>query len=175
MCEDIYTGSGCHEMRKEMIRIYRGGISEIISFAGSLNGKDLTLMNAQFPPVTICHPLWTLGHLSVSAQSIGGEIGIQGWLDPSWEDLFGQMSDPSSDASRYPDRTTLVDALKESINRVCSGVESLTDDELQGPIPDERFRVSLPTCAHALGSILIDHVAEHRRMLLLWRYFVLQK
>lgn len=175
MCEYIHTVLGCHEMIKEMIKIYRGGISEIISFAESLNEKELTLMNAQFPPVTICHPLWTLGHLSVSAQSIGGEIGMDVWFDPSWEDLFGQMSDPSSDASRYPDKKALVNALKESINRVCSKAEALTEDELRGPIPDVRFRDSLPTRAHALGSILIDHVAEHRTMLILWRYFVLHR
>ncbi len=158
---------------EHVIKNYRSNISEINSIIETVNPDELFLQSEIYTPATLCHPIWTLGHLSVSAQGISEEMLVPHWLDDSWIGWFSQQSTPRADRNIYPSLLILTETLDDAVSRVEKSLRSLSEEQLHGPMPDTRYHHIFPTLAHVVSSILIEHTSEHIRMLLLWKFFVL--
>ena len=115
------------------------------------------------------HPAWLLGHLSFSCQSFGGEIGLAPWLSKGWGKRFGMGSTPVADESAYDPKEKALETLLNSQTRLCDAINSLSNAELQRPLPDKNYEKDLPTTAHAMVQVLVAHSAYHVGQLTLWR------
>ncbi len=60
------------------------------------------------------HAAWVLGHLACTADMLGAMIGVKPVCPPEWTALFDWNSSPSSDASQYPPKATLLKALEDA-------------------------------------------------------------
>ncbi len=115
------------------------------------------------------HPAWVIGHLTFSCQAMGGEIGLACWLPATWADRYGTGSTPDVDINLYPDKHKALTMLREAQSRITEAVEQLGETQLDAPLPDEKYRLILPTVRHALTQVLIAHPANHIGQLTIWR------
>ncbi len=97
------------------------------------------------------HALWTLGHLAtVNQYFLKTLAGRDGTLFEKYKELFFAKSQPKPDAASYPPLDVLREYFKTSRVAFRSWVESLSDEQLTGPAPEE-FQKFAPT----LGNILM--------------------
>jgi uncharacterized damage-inducible protein DinB len=97
------------------------------------------------------HALWTLGHLAtVNQYFLKTLAGRDGALFENYKAMFFAKSKPSPDADTYPPIDVIRGYFKTSRTAFRSWVESLTDEQLTGPAPEE-FQKFAPT----LGNILM--------------------
>jgi uncharacterized damage-inducible protein DinB len=97
------------------------------------------------------HALWTLGHLAtVNQYFLKSLAGHDGALFEQHKAMFFAKSQPNPDAASYPPIGVIRDYFKTSRAAYRSWVESLTDEQLTGPPPEE-FKKFAPT----LGNILM--------------------
>lgn len=84
------------------------------------------------------HALWIMGHIAVSddmlISMVAGEPGV---LPESYGKLFGPGSEPSEDASAYPSRGELLDAMDKSRQRAIAWTESLDESSARQPTPKQ--------------------------------------
>ena len=73
---------------ENVIKNYKKNINEIIRIINTVDKEHYFSQTNNFPPDTICHPIWTLGHLIIAAQGICEEMGIPHWLDENWQKLY---------------------------------------------------------------------------------------
>jgi len=123
----------------------------------------------QQPVVGMNHPSWNVGHMVLSLQAIGREIGLQPCLDEEWCEVFGMGSQPSADPARYPAKSVLLAALADGRDRVVRQLSGMTDEELTGPLPDARYRNVFPSLGHAVLHILAGHLGVHIGQIRAWR------
>jgi hypothetical protein len=140
---------------QNIIKSYKVRLSEITEMIDGLNDDRLVLQSKSYPPATICHPLWTLGHLCISAQGIGEEMSMDHWLDDSWIGLYGQHSNPTNSIYNYHRKVELIHTLHDCEKKIEARLLSMTRDELDGPMPDVRYHDIFPTLGHAICGILI--------------------
>lgn len=162
-------------MIKQLTDSYSRQLDNIRSLVSDIEPENLFLQNNLYPPATICHPVWTIGHLCISAQGMGEEMLMGNWMDKSWPDLFGQNSNPENSPDLYPKTETLLKTLDDAQSHVEKHMLSLPQKQLEDPIPDVRYHDIFPTLLHALAGIFVGHVAEHVQMLLIWRHYVLHR
>ncbi len=115
------------------------------------------------------HPSWVIGHLAFSCQALGGEIGLSQWLPTTWGERFGTGSVPVADATRYDDKDDLLQILHDAQSRITRAVKQLSGSQLDEPLPDETYRILLPTVRHAITQVLIAHPSNHIGQLTIWR------
>ena len=118
------------------------------------------------------HAAWVVGHLVCSAQAIGEEMGIAPWLSSEWLSLFGRGSTPTSEASQYPARSAVLQALSDAEARIVSKLNSMTAADLAKPLRDTRYREIFPTLGHAVLHILTVHTSVHLGQLVSWRHAI---
>ena len=111
------------------------------------------------------HGTWTLGHVIFSCQGIAAELGTEQWLPDDWEARFGYGSTPSSDPSRYPDKSEMLLLLTDAANRLRHTLLATDESVLERPLPDE----SLPAMRHLLIQVVVGHTAYHAGQLAVWR------
>lgn len=152
-------------MIDEILNSYGICLDRVRSLVSELNEDQMVRQTDGLPN----HPAWTIGHLIYSAQMIGEEIGIPAWLDEAWLELFRTGTTPQADRCIYPSKDELLDALSSASARLSQRLQKMTDDELAGPLPDERYRSTFPTLGHAVLHILTVHTATHVEQLSAWR------
>ncbi|MEO2014138.1 MAG: hypothetical protein ABGZ53_07170 [Fuerstiella sp.] len=86
-----------------------------------------------------------------------------------WGTRFGTGSTPSAAATAYPDKEALLPALTGGRDRLSAALGAMGETGLAEPLPDVRFRDSLPTIGHAVIHILSGHTALHLGQLVVWR------
>ncbi|MCA9314191.1 MAG: DinB family protein [Planctomycetota bacterium] len=123
---------------------------------------------ADQPGGLVHHAAWTVGHLAVSMEAIGGELGLAPWLDDAWRARHGQGSSPVPARIVYPESPILLDMFDGGADRVVAAVRGLGDEGWRGPLPDERHRATYPTLAHAVLHVLVGHTAFHVGQLVAW-------
>ncbi|HXY32928.1 MAG TPA: DinB family protein [Planctomycetaceae bacterium] len=97
------------------------------------------------------HALWTLGHLATVNQYFMMKLGGRdGTLFEKNKAMFFAKSQPSPDAATYPPIGVIRDYFTTSRAAFRSWVESLSDEQLSAPPPEE-FQKFAPT----LGNILM--------------------
>jgi uncharacterized damage-inducible protein DinB len=111
------------------------------------------------------HATWTLGHVIFSCQEIAAELGAERWLPDDWEARFGYGSTPSSDPSRYPDKSEMLSLLADAASRLRQTLRSADDALVRQPLPDK----SIPTMAHLLMQVVVAHTSYHAGQLVVWR------
>ena len=125
-------------------------------------------MTAQ-PNEIMNHPAWVVGHLTFSCQALGGEIGMPAWLPSSFAKRFGTGSVPVADATMYEPKDQAIAMLDDAEYQISSAVTQLNEVQLDEPLPDEKYRVILPTVRHAITQVLVAHPANHIGQLTIWR------
>ncbi len=89
-----------------IVNTFKSNISEIIGIVNEIKDSKLYLQSKQYLPETICHPIWTLGHMITSIVGMRGEE-MYDKLDKTtedhgkWNERYGQDSDPIPDPSYY--------------------------------------------------------------------------
>jgi uncharacterized damage-inducible protein DinB len=97
------------------------------------------------------HALWTLGHLAtVNQYFLKALAGHDGTLFEKYKALFFAKSHPHPDVAHYPPISVIRDYFKTSRAAFRGWIESLNDERLAGP-PPEDFQKFAPT----LGNILM--------------------
>ena len=126
---------------------------------------------AEQPPGVPNHAAWTLGHLVYSCQLIGGEMGLQTWLDGQWNwpALFGGGSVPVATRDTYPAKPELVSAINDGLSRLTARLIELGDAGLDTDLPDARYRHVFPTLGHAVMQVAVAHFGYHLGQLVVWR------
>ncbi|WP_437204709.1 DinB family protein [Planctomicrobium sp. SH664] len=115
------------------------------------------------------HPLWTLGHLAVSADSCLGRFGSEKTLPETWGKLFGPGSTPTSNPADYPSRQELLAAVEERYATLCALVSGWTQAEAGQANPHPRLKEKLPTVEGLAAFILTGHYGIHLGQLSMWR------
>lgn len=111
------------------------------------------------------HATWTLGHVVYSCQAMAAELGAEQWLPDDWESVFGYGSTPSSDLSRYPNKSEALALLADAAGRLRLALVAANESALKRPLPEDTF----PTMGHLLLQVVIAHTAYHAGQLALWR------
>lgn len=115
------------------------------------------------------HPAWVIGHLTFSCQALGGEIGLKPWLAETWAKGFGMGSTPLPDVSAYQSKAESLEILRDAESRITVAIQNLAPNQLDQPLPDERYAAILPTVRHAITQLLVAHSANHVGQLTIWR------
>ncbi len=152
-------------MIEEILNSYRISLDRVRGLVADLNEDQMVSQ----PAALVNHPAWTIGHLIYSAQLIGEEMGIDPWMDEAWLELFHTGATPQADMAIYPSKEELLNALDAAAATLSEKLQTMTDDDLAGPLPDERHRNGFPTLGHAILHILTVHTAMHLGQLSAWR------
>ena len=147
----------------ETLNSYRLTLDYLRHLLADVEGDLLTRQ----PPGVVNHPAWTIGHLIYSAQAIGGELGLDPWLPADWQVRFGTGSTPQP--TGYETKDYLLAALTDAQTRLTNRLHELGEAAMSQPLPDIRYRSTLPTLGHAVLHILTAHTSTHLGQLIIWR------
>ena len=117
------------------------------------------------------HAAWIIGHLVWVADknTIERVLGQPSKIDDAWKSLFGGKSEPTSDASQYPDKDTLMGLYEDAVNRIAAALKACDESFLERATPDEAFRKRFPTVGFALLHVMAGHELLHLGQLSAWR------
>lgn len=133
---------------------------------------DLTAQQWCHQPGSIRnHAAWVIGHSLWVADKVTGAriLKIESKINPAWDALFGGKSQPTSDASQYPEKGPLMAMLEEAFARIAAALKDADDSLLAQPTPDEPFAKRYPLMADALIHLMVGHDAMHLGQLSAWR------
>lgn len=83
------------------------------------------------------HPMWVMGHLASSDDQIHAMAsGNKPQLPQSFHELFQGGSEPSDDASVYPSRDEVKQAMQDGHDRLVAWVEALDDAAMNELAPE---------------------------------------
>ena len=71
------------------------------------------------------HAAWVLGHLACTADMLAAMIGAKPVCPADWAARFDWNSSPSSDATRYPSKATLLQALEDAHRRIAVALQGM--------------------------------------------------
>lgn len=155
-------------MIAELLRSHAMNMEHANRLTADLNEQQMVSQPAQ----GVNHPAWIIGHLALSFQMIGGELGLKSWLPADWVGLFETGSDPATTGSGYPTKAELVHALAEGEQHLTTALGSMKDEDLDEVLPDEQHRYVFPTLGFAVLHILTVHTATHLGQLSAWRRMI---
>lgn len=122
----------------------------------------------QQPHGLMNHPAWCIGHLANTADFMAARFDRKPVLDPAFAALFGMGSTPpSSDASKYPNKTALLKAMRDTHENFILGFQSATPAKLASPI--ESWKHPWFPNHGALAQMMILHDATHLGQISAWR------
>ncbi len=132
--------------------------------------KDLSSeqMAAQ-PGGVINHPAWSLGHLVVSGDQLGQLLGLESDVPEGWSETFKTGGEPSSDASAYPSKEEILEALGEQHARNTEAVNNLDASRFAEPHPNEGRRKYFPTLGDQIVFMMTSHEMDHLGQIAAWR------
>lgn len=135
---------------------------------------DIDGADAVAPPTTKGgnHPLWVIGHLTVSEAMVLQEY-IKGPdpILPEWDKMFGMGSQPVYDASKYPTKAELLAKFREVRAQTLAYLKTLTDADLDRPTNAEGPPELFGTVGRCWATIVnhqtfhIGQIADTRRSL----------
>jgi len=115
------------------------------------------------------HAAWVLGHLACTADMLGGMIGTKPACPDDWPALFDWNSSPSSDASLYPAKARLLQALDEAHAAIAAALPAVPETRWQEETPSEAVRGFLPTLGDCFVFVMAAHENMHLGQLSAWR------
>ena len=108
------------------------------------------------------HPLWCIGHLTYSEGNLVHAM-VQGEANPvaPWKDIFGQGTQPSSDAGDYPPIEEVLAKFAEIRADTMALLDTLSEEDLDKPShAPEEMKDFFGTVGQCLAAISI-HFAFH--------------
>jgi hypothetical protein len=121
------------------------------------------------PAPEMNHATWVLGHLACTADMLGAMIGVKPVCPPEWTALFDWNSSPSSDASKYPSKATLLKALEDAHTQVAAALPTIPESRWSDTTPIEAVRGFLPTLGDCFVFVMAAHENMHLGQLSAWR------
>lgn len=115
------------------------------------------------------HAAWVLGHLACTADMLGAMIGVTPACPPDWAALFDWNSSPSSDASRYPAKATLLKALEDAHAGIAAALPHIPAARWAETTPLEAVRGFLPTMGDCFVFVMAAHENMHLGQVSAWR------
>lgn len=115
------------------------------------------------------HAAWVLGHLACTADMLGAMIGLQPGRPPDWTALFDWSSSPSSDASRYPSKAILLEALEDAHAGIAATLPAVPESRWAETTPLEAVREFLPTLGDCFVFVMAAHENMHLGQVSAWR------
>jgi hypothetical protein len=115
------------------------------------------------------HAAWVLGHLACTADMLGAMIGLKPICPPEWVSLFDWNSTPSSDASLYASKATLLKALEDAHAQIAAALPSVAESRWSETTPLEAVRGFLPTMGDCFVFVVAAHENMHLGQLSAWR------
>lgn len=129
-----------------------------------------------FPKDKLCHQLtpggnhasWIVGHLANTDNEFLVNLGGKNSKCPeTWGKLFGMGSKPVGDAGAYPSFDDLRQAVHERREELTAWFNSMTDDQLAAPLPQDYEMFAPNFCG--LASSLAWHEGLHAGQLTMIR------
>ncbi len=152
-------------MPEAMLRSFEYSVGFLRELVGDVPDERWTEM----PAGLANHAAWVVGHLAYSCQAIGGEIGMEPWLEDDRKSLFGTGSVPLRERDHYPASGLLIGELDDGVRRVVERVRRDWSAISRQDLPDVRYRAMLPTIGDAVLQVLVAHIAYHVGQTMLWR------
>ncbi|MAE65119.1 MAG: hypothetical protein CMJ18_12685 [Phycisphaeraceae bacterium] len=134
---------------------------------------------ADLPDASMCHqpgpgmnhPAWVLGHLAWTSDRVAGGILLQ--VEPELPKRLGGPFDaqsvPSDNATIYPAKAKLLEALEKVHGRIAGELSGRSVPSLDEPTQHERFASRFPTIGEALIHVMVGHEQVHLGQLSAWR------
>lgn len=120
------------------------------------------------PAGVVNHPAWTLGHLALVCQNLGGVVGVAPWLPEDGAGRVGPGSTPVADRRAYPSKADALAALRDARARIADAVGRLDAAALDAPFPDPSYLDVFHTVRHFLIQVLVGHTAYHVGQVGVW-------
>lgn len=124
---------------------------------------------AHQPAPGMNHAAWVLGHLACTADMLGAMIGVKPVCPAGWAALFDWNSSPSGDASQYPSKATLLQALEDAHAGIAMALPAVPQARWCGTTPLEAVRGFLPTMGDCFVFVMAAHENMHLGQLSAWR------
>jgi hypothetical protein len=121
------------------------------------------------PAQGINHAAWVLGHLACTADMFGAMIGVEPVCPADWAARFDWNSSPSSDASQYPSKATLLTALEDAHSKIAAALPDVPQSRWQETTSLEAVRGFLPTLGDCFVFVMAAHENMHLGQLSAWR------
>ena len=118
------------------------------------------------------HPAFIVGHLCLYPNRIFTLIGRKDLVveRAGWPEMFQAGSVCHDDASKYPDKETLMRAFSEGWNKVLEVLPGVNDETLARDNPFEgRFREIFPKVGTAVMFLCTSHLMMHLGQISTWR------
>ena len=119
------------------------------------------------------HAAWVLGHLLHVAEktTLTKILGQPNKFNTAWDELFHGKSQPIADASKYPNKATLIAALEDAYGRIAAALKKADASILNKPTPAEMggFAQRFPTIGDALIHLMAGHESVHLGQVSAWR------
>jgi hypothetical protein len=126
-------------------------------------------MMAVQPAPDMNHAAWVLGHLACTADMLGAMIGAKPVCPADWAARFDWNSSPSSDASQYPSKATLLKALEDAHAGIAASLPAVPESRWSESTPLEAVRGFLPTLGDCFVFVMAAHENMHLGQLSAWR------
>ena len=114
------------------------------------------------------HPAWILSHLNAYLPIMQALINGETFEDPK-QHPFGMLSKPEADRSIYADKDELINCFVEGHDAVTQLLTDASDSILQQDVMLPRWQAVMPTVAHALPYLMLNHENQHLGQLSAWR------
>jgi hypothetical protein len=152
-------------MLDHAVYLYGFNLSRAEALVQDLSAEQMVAQ----PAGLINHPSWSLGHLVVSADGLGRLLGLESSLPESWRETFKTGGEPSGEASDYPEKAAILDALREHHGRNTQAVKTCDASVFAEPHPDERRRKVFPTIGDLALFLMTSHEYNHLGQIAAWR------
>ena len=152
-------------MRDHIVYVYGFNLMYAESLVKDLSAEQMV----QQPNGVINHPAWSLGHLVVSANSLGTLLGLDSNLAHGWDKTFATGGEPASDLSAYPSKDEILSALKNQHERNSEAFKNADAESMATPHPNENTRKYLPTIGDMVTFMMAAHEMDHIGQIAAWR------
>lgn len=109
------------------------------------------------------HTLWVMGHLANTDDAILAVCRDQAKVLPErYNELFGGKDRPSGDASRYPSKDELLEAMHDRRQAMIDWINSWEPDQIYTPVPEllRPFSPDWVTTAYTLAAHDLFHAGQ---------------
>ena len=152
-------------MRDHIVYVYEFNLMYAESLVKDLSAEQMV----QQPNGVINHPAWSLGHLVVSANSLGTLLGLESNLADGWDKTFATGGEPASDLSAYPSKDEILSALKSQHERNSEAFKNADAESMATPHPNENTRKYFPTIGDMVTFMMAAHEMDHIGQIAAWR------
>lgn len=152
-------------MLEHLIYLYGFNLDRSRTLVKDLNDDQMV----QQPNGLVNHPAWSIGHLSLSADELGQELGLESVLPTGWDKKFDGGEIPSANVSDYPSKLALLADLTTQHARNTKELKKTDPSLFSQQHPNENIRKKFPTTGDLIVFLMTSHEMLHLGQLAAWR------